>query len=96
MPAIPYYDWIAHHAGRRPTKLAIHDLQTGRKFTYADVDHRTDRLAAALAGLGITEQAFDAVIEDLQAALRRFRIGEREQADLLALLRPLRTEIVGR
>src|SRR5260370_23093757 len=55
MPAIPYYDWIAHHAGRRPTKLAIHDLQTGRKFTYADVDHRTHRLAAALAGLGIAK-----------------------------------------
>jgi len=53
MPAIPYYDWIAHHAGRRPTKLAIHDLQTGRKFTYADIDHRTDLLAAALARLGI-------------------------------------------
>ena len=30
MPAIPYYDWIAHHAGRRPAKLAIHDLQTDR------------------------------------------------------------------
>src|SRR5882672_10606688 len=55
MLAIPYYDWIAHHAGRRPTKLAIHDLQTGRKFTYADIDHRTDRLAAALAGLGIAK-----------------------------------------
>ncbi|MGZ5912062.1 MAG: acyl-CoA synthetase [Reyranella sp.] len=53
MPAIPYYDWITHHAGRRPTKLAIHDLQTGRKFTYADLDDRTGRLAAALAGLGI-------------------------------------------
>lgn len=55
MPAIPYYDWIAHHAGRRPTKLAIHDLQTGRKFTYADVDARTDRLAAAFAGLCIAK-----------------------------------------
>src|SRR5712664_2723800 len=55
MLAIPYYDWIAHHAGRRPAKLAIHDLQTGRKFTYADLDRRTDRLAAALAGLGIAK-----------------------------------------
>jgi len=55
MPAISYYDWIAHHAGRRPTKLAIHDLQTGRKFTYADVDARTDRLAAAFAGLCIAK-----------------------------------------
>src|SRR5216684_2538876 len=23
MLAIPYYDWIAHHAGRRPAKLGI-------------------------------------------------------------------------
>ena len=53
MAAIPYYDWIAHHAGRRPSRLAIHDLQTGRKFTYADLDRRSDQLAAALARLGI-------------------------------------------
>jgi len=54
MPGIPpYYDWIAHHAGRRPKQLAIDDLQTSRKFTYADVHHRTDRLAAALGAMGI-------------------------------------------
>ncbi|HTR87534.1 MAG TPA: long-chain fatty acid--CoA ligase [Reyranella sp.] len=54
MPGIPpYYDWIAHHAGRRPRQLAIDDLQTARKFTYADLDRRTDRLAAALAAMGI-------------------------------------------
>jgi fatty-acyl-CoA synthase len=49
----PYYDWIAHHAGRRPDTLAIHDLQTARKFTYSDLHRRTDRLTAALAALGI-------------------------------------------
>src|SRR5215831_16917495 len=53
MSAIPYFDWIAHHAGRRPTKLAIHDLQTDRRFTYADVHARSDRLATALAAKGI-------------------------------------------
>ena len=53
MPIIPYYDWIAHHAGRRPTRLAIHDLQTDRKFTYVELDARTDRLVAALAAMGI-------------------------------------------
>ena len=53
MPTIPYYDWIAHHAGRRPNTLAIHDLHTGRKFTYADLDARTARLTSALAGMGI-------------------------------------------
>jgi len=53
MPTIPYYDWIAHHAGRRPTKLAIHDLHTARKLTYADLHARTERLASALARQGI-------------------------------------------
>ena len=53
MPAVPYYDWIAHHAGRRPKQLAIHDLQTRRQFTYAEVDRRTGRLAATLAAMGI-------------------------------------------
>ncbi|HEY6979788.1 long-chain fatty acid--CoA ligase [Reyranella sp.] len=51
----PYYDWIAHHAGRRPRQLAIHDLQTTRKFSYADLDRRTNRLAAALAARGIAK-----------------------------------------
>ncbi|MEI6203104.1 MAG: class I adenylate-forming enzyme family protein, partial [Enhydrobacter sp.] len=56
MPGIPpYYDWIAHHAHRRPGQLAIDDLQTARKFTYADVDRRTGQLAAALARLGIAK-----------------------------------------
>ena len=55
MAAIPYFDWIAHHAGRRPNHLAIHDLQTGRKSTYADLDARIARLTAALAARGIAK-----------------------------------------
>ncbi len=56
MPGIPpYYDWIAHHAHRRPAQLAIDDLQTARKFTYADIDRRTGQLAAALSELGIAK-----------------------------------------
>ncbi len=55
MAAIPYFDWIAHHAGRRPRQLAIHDLQTGRKFSYADLDARIGRLTAALAAKGIAK-----------------------------------------
>ncbi len=53
MPSIPYFDWISHHAGRRPTRLAIHDLHTGRKFSYADLDDRIARLTSALAARGI-------------------------------------------
>src|SRR6185436_18551743 len=54
MPGVPpCYDWIAHHASRRPKQLAINDLQTGRTFTYADLHRRTDRLAGWLAAHGI-------------------------------------------
>jgi fatty-acyl-CoA synthase len=56
MPGIPpYYDWIAHHAHRRPNHLAIDDLQTGRNFTYAELDRRTGQLTAALAKRGIAK-----------------------------------------
>src|SRR5436190_3445547 len=54
MPGIPpYYDWIAHHAGRRPKHLAINDLQTNRTFTYAELHRRTDQLTGWLAARGI-------------------------------------------
>jgi fatty-acyl-CoA synthase len=49
----PYYDWIAHHAYRRPRQLAINDLQTARKFTYAELNKRIGQLAGALTALGI-------------------------------------------
>ena len=55
MPTIPYFDWIAHHAGRRPDKLALDDLQSGRRLTYAELHRRTDRLTAALAARGIAK-----------------------------------------
>ena len=61
MPVPPYYDWIAHHAYRRPGQLAINDLQTNRTFTYADLHRRTDQLAveSILAAGGPIERAQD-------------------------------------
>src|SRR5436190_24129848 len=56
MPGIPpYYDWIAHHAHRRPRQLAINDLQTRRTFTYAELHQRTDRLTGWLTAQGIAK-----------------------------------------
>ena len=46
--SVPYYDWLAHHAMRSPDKLAAVDLQSGRRFSYADYDRRTGSLAAFL------------------------------------------------
>ena len=47
-PAIVSQDWLAHHASVRPTKVAITDLGTGRRLTYAELDQRTGRLATVL------------------------------------------------
>ncbi|MGJ4948423.1 acyl-CoA synthetase [Bradyrhizobium sp. HKCCYLS20291] len=45
---VRYYDWIAHHARRTPTKTAMVDLGSNRRFNYAEFDARVARLAAHL------------------------------------------------
>jgi len=42
------FDWLAHHANTRPEAEAIVDLGTDRRFTWAEVNDRTSRLASAL------------------------------------------------
>lgn len=41
----PPADWIAHHARYSPRREAVHDLASGRRFTYADFDGRIGRAA---------------------------------------------------
>ena len=53
MPTIRYYDWIRHHGGGRPNQVAIHDLGSGRRLTYRELDRRTDQLGAYLQSLGV-------------------------------------------
>jgi fatty-acyl-CoA synthase len=48
--SIKYYDWIARHAARTPTKTALVDLATKRSFDYTQLDERIGRLASHLAG----------------------------------------------
>jgi len=43
--SIPYYDAVAHHAGRQPDRLATYDLSTGRKHSYRLFNERINRLA---------------------------------------------------
>lgn len=62
---------------------------TGGHCSYMGLDMKT-----AHAGMGITNAEFDALVEDLVATLDRFRVGEAEKNELLALLAPLRKDIV--
>ena len=51
---VRHYDWLAFHAGRTPGKLALVDLESGRRFTYGEFNGRAGRLAHFLAsGLGV-------------------------------------------
>ena len=62
---------------------------SGGPCTYAGKDMRT-----AHQGMGISNDDFNALLQDLVASLDTFKIGEREKGELLALLRPMQSEIV--
>jgi len=46
------------------------------------------------AGLGCTQDNFNAIVEDLVAALNQFNVPQQEQSELLAILGPLQADIV--
>ena len=52
-------------------------------------------MKAAHAGMGITEAEWNATVEDLVKSLAKFKVGVKEQAELLAILGPMKTAIVG-
>ncbi len=50
---VKHYDWTAYHAGIRPNKTAIVDLDTGAETTYGELDDRAARFASCLQANGI-------------------------------------------
>ena len=63
---------------------------TGGPCTYTGRDMKTTH-----AGMGITDAQFNALVEDLQKSLNKFKVPEKEQGDLLAVLGPMKPQIVG-
>lgn len=64
-------------------------MATGGPCTYTGRDMKT-----AHAGMKITNADFDALVEDLVGALDKFNVPKGEQKELLALLGPMKKEIV--
>ena len=62
---------------------------TGGPCTYTGRDMRETH-----DGMGVTAGEFDALVEDLVATLDEFDVPKTEQDELLALLAPMRGEIV--
>jgi len=48
----------------------------------------------AHAGMGVTSGEFDALVQDLVATLNHFKVGKKEQDEILGVLGPLKTDIV--
>lgn len=62
---------------------------TGGSCTYAGRDMKTTH-----AGMKITNGDFNALVEDLVAALDKFKVPAKEKEELLALLGPMKKDIV--
>ncbi|WP_315702678.1 MULTISPECIES: long-chain fatty acid--CoA ligase [unclassified Bradyrhizobium] len=78
---VRYYDWIAHHARRTPSKTAMVDLGSNRRFTFAEADARIARLANQLGSqLGVGTGDRVAVLalnstDTLEVQFACFRLG---------------------
>jgi len=48
-----YFDWAAGQAETRPNKVAILDIDSGQKLTYADIEARSSNLAGYLQQQGV-------------------------------------------
>jgi hemoglobin len=88
--------WFAHAAGdpneaaQYKSKLSDFICQAaGGPCHYAGAD-----LREAHRGRGITDKAFDAVVEDLTATLEKLHVPEREKTQVLGLLAPMRSMVV--
>lgn len=57
--------------------------------------YKGKNMLEAHQGMQITEVEFNALVADLIAALDQFNVPEQEKNDLLAILGPMKTDIVG-
>lgn len=64
---------------------------TGGNCIYTGRDMKT-----AHAGMGVRGQDFNALVQDLQKTLRKFKVPKKEQGELLAILGPMKSDIVTR
>jgi hemoglobin len=52
-------------------------------------------MKTAHAGMRITDAEWSATVEDLVKSLNKFKVGAKEQQELLAILGPMKKDIVG-
>ena len=77
----------------RLKKLLVEQIcaGSGGPCTYTGRDMKTTH-----KGLGIGSADFDALVEDLAKSLNKFKVPAREQKELVAILAPIKKDIVER
>jgi len=63
---------------------------SGGPCKYSGKDMKT-----AHTGMKITDDEFNALVEDLKKSLDKFKVGAQEQSDLIGALAPMKPDIVG-
>ena len=53
-------------------------------------------MKSAHAGMGVSSGHFNALVQDLRKTLRKFKVPRKEQGELLAVLGPMKSDIVTR
>ena len=66
-----------------------YDTKHKKPCTYKGKDMQT-----AHAGMGVGDEHFDALVEDLTATLDSFKVGTTEKTELIAALAPMKSAIV--
>src|SRR4030081_3934594 len=75
----------------RLTKMLIDQVCEATGGPY---DYRGRSMKEAHAGMKVTKGEFDALVDDLVKTLNHFKVSGGEQSELLAILGPLKSEIV--
>jgi len=76
------------------TKLKMHLVNQICEASGGPCKYTGRTMKQTHAGMGVTDAAFGALVEDLVAALDHHKVGKVEKDELLAVLGPMKTDIV--
>jgi hemoglobin len=76
------------------TKLKMHLVNQICEASGGPCKYTGRTMKQTHAGMGVTDAAFNALVEDLVAALDHHKVGKTDKDDLLAVLGPMKSDIV--
>lgn len=76
------------------TKLKMHLVNQICEASGGPCKYTGRTMKQTHAGMGVTDAAFGALVEDLVAALDHHKVAQKEKDDLLAVLGPMKSDIV--